>query len=145
MSSRYVVIYDSACRLCTDAVARLRAMPLRAEWEAVPLQSGEVAGLLPPGYPLDQLQAELHVVDASTGSMYRGADAIVHLMTLLPALRFLAVLYRIPGVRPIAAAAYRAVAKRRYKLFGQTGDCDSGHCSLNRPSGGDAPRIKDSQ
>ena len=137
MSSRYVVIYDSLCRLCTEAVARLRAMPLRAEWEAVPLQSDAAASLLPPDYSLEQLQAELHVVDTHSGAIYRGADAIAHVMTLLPGFRFFAVLYRIPGVRPLAAAAYRAIAKRRYKLFGEAGGCDSGHCRLDGQSGGD--------
>jgi predicted DCC family thiol-disulfide oxidoreductase YuxK len=98
--------------------------------ESISLQDVSVMELLPEGYDRDQLDREIHVIDMSNGLINRGADAVVYVMTKLPSLRFVAWMYHIPGMKWLASRIYQWVAKHRYKLFGKTEECDSGHCQL---------------
>ena len=73
----------------------------------------------------------LHVVRPD-GRVFAGAEAVARSMTLLPVVGWLAFLYYVPGVRQLAEAAYRIVAKNRYRIAGRTGECDGGTCSLHQ-------------
>jgi predicted DCC family thiol-disulfide oxidoreductase YuxK len=127
---RLTVLYDAQCGLCTITVERLRKLPTRAELIFLPLQEAGAAQL-PSGIQYEDMLAELHVIDGP-GSIYRGADAVIRIVTTIPALAWLAPLYRLPGLRPIAYVLYRFIAKHRYRLFGRRSDqCDSGSCNLH--------------
>jgi predicted DCC family thiol-disulfide oxidoreductase YuxK len=128
--NRLIIIYDGHCVLCTKTVAKLLTLRTTAIIESIPLQDERTDTLLPQGYNRDLLDKEIHVIDMSNGRIIRGADAVVYVMTKLPSLRFVSIMYRIPGMKSLASRIYQWVAKRRYDLFGKTDECDSGHCRI---------------
>jgi len=149
------VVYDAECALCAGAVRQLSAVRgARAELRFVPLQALEekitaeasgnrdrghaaLAGVPAPAARLEPgaLRAQLHVVQ-SDGAVFAGAEAVVRIMRELPGWRLLSWLYRVPGLRGIADAAYRLIAKRRYDWFGKADEgCASGACALHRGAG----------
>ncbi|MEX1029629.1 MAG: DUF393 domain-containing protein [Paenibacillaceae bacterium] len=128
--NRLIIIYDGHCVLCTRTVARLMSLRTTTVIESVPLQDERIVTLLPVGYDRAKLDKEIHVIDMSNGLIIRGADAVIYIMTKLPSFRFVAMMYRIPGMKWLAARIYQWIAKRRYKLFGKTDECDSGHCRM---------------
>ncbi|CAM4366031.1 thiol-disulfide oxidoreductase DCC family protein [Paenibacillus tarimensis] len=130
------VLFDNTCMLCKQTVARLKQLHSAAELVYVPLQlldepdAPEVPGAA--SLNREALLEKLHVVDMS-GRIYAGADGIVRIMRTLRGLRRLAWLYRLPGMRLLADAVYRYVAKRRYDWFGRADEgCAGGACSLPR-------------
>ena len=76
----------------------------------VPFQDGAaVAGF---GIALPKLAAAMHLI-LPDGRVYPGADAIPRLLALFPGRRWLAPLFRIPGVLPLARRIYAWIAIRR--------------------------------
>ena len=139
---RLAVIYDGECPLCVSLAKRLRSIGAAAVIELVPLQDEAAAALLPEGYDRSLPEEEMHVVELPSGAVYRGADGIFRIMAELPALRPLAAVYRIPGLRPLASAVYGWVARHRYGLFGTADErCETGSCKLHR--GPDKPAERD--
>ena len=61
------------------------------------------------------------------GSIYVGADSVYHIARQLPAWRWFAWLYRIPGIHAVARSAYAWVAAHR-KSLGR--NCDDGACAV---------------
>lgn len=124
------VLYDEQCPLCRRTAARLQSMRTSARIVAVPLQSSDVSRWLPGGN-VDELLAELHVIDED-GRVYRGADAV---LTVLEQARgigpWLSALRRIPGFRPLSVKVYRWIARNRYRWFGRDDPCASGACGLH--------------
>lgn len=140
---RLLLLYDANCNLCLGTVEKLRRIRTKAELEMVPLQAASPEQL-PPGAKREELLAELHLIDG-TGRVYRGADAVFRILRTIPALAWLAPLYRVPGLRGLADAVYRLVARNRYRLFGKQEDnCSSGACSIHRPSRTESPEPKES-
>ena len=141
------VVYDAECELCTGAVRQLTGVRgTRAELRFVPLQAleneREREAPDPSGLPEsparldpDALRDKLHVVQAD-GAVFAGAEAIVRIMRELPGWRMLSGIYRVPGMKRAADAAYRYVARRRYDWFGKADEgCRSGACGLSgRPA-----------
>lgn len=115
-----VVLYDGQCPLCTEQAHRLGA---RAAGR-IEVRSYHDAGVLArfPGLTADACQKEMHVVDAS-GSVRRGAEALLYAAQLAWRLPALAALYRVPGLRQLADAGYAAIARHRYRLFGRNPPC----------------------
>lgn len=130
MTKRLVILFDGHCVLCTAAVDRLKSLHSTAVIEALPLQDEKASPLLPEGYSEEQLYREIHVIDTNNGRIFRGSDAIIYVMTMMPSLRWLAFMYRIPGMKPLASLLYRLAARHRYRLFGRTDRCASGQCQL---------------
>jgi predicted DCC family thiol-disulfide oxidoreductase YuxK len=78
--------------------------------------------MLPQPGP-DGKVGEIKFVDDG-GRMSGGAEAIARaLMTNRGPLGWSARLFFIPGVRQLAEAVYRAIARRRYRLSGTCDDC----------------------
>jgi len=65
----------------------------------------------------DAVEKEIHVVDRD-GQTYRGAQAILKIASQYPRLRMLAVIGRLPVVRPLLPVGYNIVARNRRFLFG---------------------------
>lgn len=127
---KLTLLYDAKCRLCTQTVEVLRGLRTDAELEMQPYQSADLERLI-PGASLPELEAEIHAVD-ETGRIYKGADALILVLTTVSSIRWIAVFYRIPGMRPVAQLLYRWIAKSRYKLFGREDeDCPEGTCSVH--------------
>jgi len=158
-----VVVYDAECALCTRAVRQLQASRgARAELRFVPLQAlaAKAAGGHDQGRAEDRsglpeqlnrldpdaLRSQLHVVQAD-GAVFAGAEAVVRIMRELAGWRLLSPLHRIPGMKRIADALYRYVARRRYDWFGKADEgCAEGVCSLRggAAGAGTAERAKSS-
>lgn len=118
------LLYDGTCRFCVAQAQRLKRMGgagLRAE-SAYAEGVRDRFPMLPPPGP-DGKVGELKFVD-DRGHMSGGAEAIARaLMTGRGLTAWLAPVYFVPGVRHLANAVYRAVAKRRYRLSGTCDDC----------------------
>lgn len=125
------VYYDGECNLCLTAVDRLRRSRTRSELRFMPLQSVPAGSLAVAPGTLDREGGHLSqmlVKDESTGHMTGGADAVMLLLQDMPSLAWLGRLGALPGLRLLSAAAYRFVAKYRYRLFGRNDACKDGSC-----------------
>ncbi len=66
------------------------------------------------GIPLPALAAAMHLLlPPPDGRVLAGADAAPEILRLLPRWRWLAGLFRVPGVRPVAWRVYRWIARQR--------------------------------
>ena len=104
------VIYDGECGLCRQAVAIVRRWDREHMLRFVPFQDGPAVASFGIGLPA--LAAAMHLV-LPDGRVYAGADAVPELLRLLPRRRWLAPLFYIPGVLPIARRVYARIAARR--------------------------------
>lgn len=107
------LIYDGECGVCRRAVALLKRWDREHVLRFVPFQDGAaVAGF---GIALPALAAAMHLI-VPNGRVYTGADALPQLLRLFPGKRWLAPLFRIPGVLPLARRIYAWIAMRRHCL-----------------------------
>jgi predicted DCC family thiol-disulfide oxidoreductase YuxK len=104
------LIYDGECGICQQAVALLRRWDREHVLRFVPFQ--DTAAVASFGIALPALAAAMHLV-LPEGRVYPGADAIPELLRLLRGKRWLAPLFRIPGVLPVARRIYAWIAVRR--------------------------------
>ncbi|WP_438444295.1 thiol-disulfide oxidoreductase DCC family protein [Gorillibacterium sp. sgz5001074] len=124
-----LLLYDGECNLCLATVEKLRRIRTTAQLHMQPLQTADPAQL-PPGTSPEELLAELHLIDGQ-GRVYRGAASVVRILQTVPALAWLAPLYRVPGLRSLTDAVYRLIARHRYRLFGKSeAGCSTGACRL---------------
>jgi len=107
------LIYDGECGICQQAVALLRRWDREQRLVYVPFQDG--ARIARFGIALPALAAAMHLV-LPDGRVYAGADAVPELLRLLPGKRWLAPLFWIPGVLPVARRIYAWTARRRHCL-----------------------------
>jgi predicted DCC family thiol-disulfide oxidoreductase YuxK len=107
------LIYDGECGICQDAVRLLKRWDREHVLRYVPFQ--DAAAVARFGIALPRLAAAMHLVFAD-GRVYPGADAIPRLLELFPGKRWLAPLFRIPGVLPLARRIYARIAIRRHCL-----------------------------
>jgi predicted DCC family thiol-disulfide oxidoreductase YuxK len=107
------LIYDGECGICQKSVALLRRWDREHVLRYVPFQDG--AAVLRFGIALPKLAAAMHLVFPD-GRVYPGADAVPRLLELFPGKRWLAWLFRIPGVLPLARRIYAWIAIRRHCL-----------------------------
>lgn len=107
------LIYDGECGICRQAVARLRRWDREQVLHFVPFQDGAAVARF--GVDLPALAAAMHLI-LPDGRVYAGADAVPELLRLFPGKRWLAVLFRVPGVLPIARRVYAWIAARRHCL-----------------------------
>ena len=106
------LIYDGECPLCAKAVewVRLRARPGALEY--LTCQSAERARRFPAMAEVQCMEAMQLVM--RDGAVYSGDEALPVLLSMLHRWRWLAHLFRIPGITLVSPAAYRFVARNRY-------------------------------
>jgi predicted DCC family thiol-disulfide oxidoreductase YuxK len=104
------VIYDGECGLCSEAVALLRRWDREHVLRFVPFQDGAAVARFRIALPA--LAAAMHLV-LPDGRVYAGADAAPELLRILPGKRWLAPLFRVPGVLPLARRVYAWIAAQR--------------------------------
>lgn len=110
------VLYDAACSVCLNLIARNQATLQSAGFRPEPLQSPWVRERLK--MPEDQLLAEMRVLTRE-GQVLGGADALVHLAKELGKSSrpwwawVLVVSSRIPFAMPFLRIAYQWYAARR--------------------------------
>ncbi len=107
------LIYDGDCGLCQQAVNLLRRWDREHVLRFVPFQDG--ADVARFGIALPALAAAMHLI-LPDGRVYAGADALPELLRMFPGKRWLAPLFRIPGVPPLARRIYAWIASRRHCL-----------------------------
>ena len=119
-SEKCLLLYDGQCRLCVTAkrgLEQLGAERAAGELRLIPYQSEEAKQALGvryrPGRP------DVALLLYPDGQVAGGLDAFLPLLPGLKGGRMLALLFRIPLVKPLAYVLYWLVARYRYKLFGE--------------------------
>jgi predicted DCC family thiol-disulfide oxidoreductase YuxK len=113
------IFFDADCRFCVAGRRRWGRVLERRGFAWLPLQSPGAAARL--GVPEARLLDELRVLTAD-GRPLGGLDAVLALMRRVWWLLPLAWLFGHPALRPLAAAAYRRLARHRH--------CLGGHCRI---------------
>ena len=116
------LLYDGTCRFCVAQARRLKQFT-GAHVHAESMYADGVRErfpMLPQPGPGGKI-GEIKFVD-DRGRMSGGAEAIARALMTGP-LGWGARLYFLPGLRQLSNAAYRAIAKRRYRLSGTCDDC----------------------
>ena len=124
-----VVIYDGKCVFCRGQVERLYRWDGAGRLAFLSLHDRSVAERY-PDLTHERLMREMVVVDR-TGRRHGGADAVRYLSRRLPKLWWIAPVLHLPGTMWLWRWLYRTVARRRYRLRGQTVECDGGTCHLH--------------
>lgn len=120
------VLYDGHCRICLGAARALARWipPGRVEL----LSFREPAALARfPQVTVEQCERAMQYVRGD-GRVFQGAEALVQALRHR-LLGRLAAVYYLPGLRQLADAVYRWVAKRRFRLAGR--ECPDGACQLH--------------
>jgi predicted DCC family thiol-disulfide oxidoreductase YuxK len=107
------LIYDGDCGVCQKAVTLLRRWDREHVLSYVPFQNGPAVARFAIALPA--LAAAMHLI-LPDGQIYAGADAVPELLRLCPGKRWLAPLFRIPGVLPLGRRIYAWIARRRHCL-----------------------------
>lgn len=104
------VYFDGDCPMCrTFAASSLTSDTNRIDFRRASL---------PSSINFAEAETAVHVVD-TTGKIYRGADAVLHLLAKHRGFRGIATLLSAPPFIWIIRAAYRVVAANRFLLFGE--------------------------
>lgn len=111
---RLYLFHDRQCPLCRRFAAALGKWNREGAIEVVDVDGQDTAARF-PDMDLKAARAELTVRDR-LGNTARGVEALRRLSRLLPGLRRLAWIYRLPGVTPAVGAAYRTVHRHRRRL-----------------------------
>ena len=110
----YTVVFDGDCKVCTRLSRVLRQWDSHHELEVVSSQQPGVTARF-PWIPLRAYADALQLV-AADGTTWQGAAAIEQLLTVLPRGGWIAWVFKIPFVRPLADKFYRWFARNRYRL-----------------------------
>ncbi len=105
--------YDGSCGLCRSARSRWERVFRRRGFVWLPLQTPGTAELL--GVSEEELRREIKL-RLPDGRVLGGMDAVRFLMRSLWWLWLPGVLAGAPGIRCLAAAVYRQVARNRQRL-----------------------------
>ena len=124
MAAKPFVLYDGECGFCRRWVGRWTPTLRRYGFEIAPLQTPWVAEKL--GNPPDLLE-DIRILTPA-GESIRGEFAYLHVAKRIWWLWPMGMLLSLPGLRHLAGAIYRQVARNRY--------CISGACRLDPPGTG---------
>lgn len=109
-----VLIYDGACPICQSAVRWVQRRALPGRFEFLPCQSPERQARFPQISEQACLEAlQLVLPD---GRVLAGDAAIPEILRRAKGWRWLAHLFRLPGVGAVAPRVYAWVARNRYTL-----------------------------
>ena len=143
MSTTLTVLYDGTCGFCTRQ-ARL-AQRLGGGPARVQLLSTSVPGVLENrlGLTRESSNRQMFVEEGETGRLFGGAAAVARIVRQIPIVGPLGWLYYLPGLKQLADAGYKLVARNRHHLSRLLGwqplpddSCADGVCGVARPHGG---------
>lgn len=123
----YTVFYDANCRLCAASRRRLERLRPRARLTFIDVRDDAAMRAFPMVDRAAGLR-QMFVLDPA-GQLAGGYDAFLSLAPTIPLLRPLRPLLGIPPVRALGHAAYRWVARNRYRLGGAV-SCEGGACRV---------------
>lgn len=120
---RAVLIYDAECPVCrASALWLMRRALMTGGLEILPCRAGERQVRFPQITDAACMRA-MHLV-LPDGRVVTGADAVPELLRRVRGFRYVAGLFELPGVRPVARHLYAWIARNRMRLT----------CDLRRPS-----------
>jgi len=108
------LIYDGGCPLCQRAMRWVERRALPGQFEFLPCRSRERRERF-PWMPDETCLAALQLV-LPNGRVLAGDAAIPEILRRLRGRRWLAALFRIPGVGWLGPRAYRWVARHRHVI-----------------------------
>ncbi len=114
------LFYDGDCPLCCRFKEWIDRLDTQNAVCALSLSDAE----LPTRFPhIDLQEARQHLTACDgEGRVFHGVEALRQLTRVLPGLRRLTWVYRLPSVTPAAQRAYRAVNRNRKRLCLQCGE-----------------------
>lgn len=112
--TRYTVVYDGACSVCTRSVELLRQWDVDDRLELVPFQANGVMDRF-LDIPEEDFRGAAQVI-APDGRHWSGADAVEQALAQTRRGRWIAWLFRLPLARPIARRLYRWFARNRSRF-----------------------------
>lgn len=113
-SGRAVLIYDGACPVCTAAKAWIERRAVPGAFEFLTCQSPERSRRFPALSEAACLEAMQLVLP--DGAILAGDRAIPQILVRLRGWRWLAAIFRVPGVTRLAPRAYTWIARHRYAI-----------------------------
>lgn len=116
-----VLYFDGNCGMCTRSVQSLNNRQRTGDLQIAPFQRPGTADRL--GVPADQMLEAAWWQEDSSGTVFRGAEAINAAVAAGLGTRIPLRVYRVPGVRQLQNAIYRWVATHRYRFPGTTPHC----------------------
>lgn len=121
-----VVLYDGQCRFCSGAAKRLATLA-GPDLRLVSFQEPGVLDAF-PGLDWERCMRAMQLVDTD-GRVFEGVEAIVAALQdrwFGPLLKA----YYAPGLRQLADAGYRVIARLRYRIAGRSA-CDGDACEVH--------------
>lgn len=118
------VFYDGKCGMCKREISHYRRIAPASvfEWVDITLTPEPFTAL---GFSVTDGLKALHVRDAN-GKMHVAVDAFIMIWQHLPYWGVLAIVAKLPVVRPLATKAYHEFAAWRFKKLGY------GQCALEK-------------
>ena len=115
-----VILFDGVCNLCNGFVQFVIRRDRAGRFRFASLQSAEGQALLAAhGLPAPTEPESIVLIE--NGRAYSHSGAVLRLARHLPGWRWLAAFRVVP--RPLRDAAYRWVARHRYRWFGRQEAC----------------------
>jgi predicted DCC family thiol-disulfide oxidoreductase YuxK len=114
-TTRYAVIYDGHCKVCSRMVKLLTKWDRNHDLEMIPSQAPGVRerfSWIPARAYIESVQ----VVRTSDGKTWQAAAALEELLKVIPRGRLISWLFRIPLVRPLVDRFYGWFARNRYRI-----------------------------
>ncbi|MCP4640873.1 MAG: DUF393 domain-containing protein [bacterium] len=108
------LVYDGTCPLCTGAAEWVSRRAFAGTIETLPCQDDRRASRFPN--VSEAACSEAMQLALPDGTVYSGEQAFPHLLRLLRGWRWLAWVFRIPGVSLVSPYVYRWLARHRYAL-----------------------------
>ena len=121
--ARAVLIYDGTCGLCRGGVSWIAGRAVPGYFEFLPCQAPERRARYP--WMRDDTCLEAMQLILPDGRLLAGDAAIPEILRRLRGWRWLAALFRLPGVEMLAHRLYAWVARHRYQIS----------CMIGRPRG----------
>jgi predicted DCC family thiol-disulfide oxidoreductase YuxK len=113
------VFFDADCGFCSRSAGVLRRLDRAGQLDLVPLHD---ASAVVPGAPSERRLLEgMHVRDHA-GRWSVGGAAWLRIAQVVPALRPLRLLARLPFVRPFVEPVYGLIASNRHRISRLLGD-----------------------
>ena len=123
-----VVLFDGDCRICTQGAKSLRKWVKPDQAELVSFRDDAVLARF-PGVTAERCELAMQLV-RKDGRVFEGAEAIVQVLRHR-VVGLLALGYYLPGIRQLADAIYRRIARRRFEIAGRNGECADGSCAIH--------------
>lgn len=114
------LFYDGDCPLCRRFKEWVNRLDTESAICALPLDAAELSTRF-PHIDLQEARQRLTVCN-KLDQVFHDVEALQQLTHILPGLRRLAWIYRLPGVTPTVQRAYRTVNRNRKRLCLQCGE-----------------------